>query len=67
MLVWNYNCKSYYAAYNENLVNAWAANFKIVNILDKYNLYVVFCDQQDGLSVMECMEKGEFDKIRFKR
>ena len=22
MLVWNYDCKSYYAAYNENLVNA---------------------------------------------
>lgn len=24
-------------------------------------------EKTDGLSVMECMEKGEFDKIRFKR
>ncbi len=26
MLVWNYDCKSYYAAYNENLVNDVTAN-----------------------------------------
>lgn len=24
-------------------------------------------EKTDGFSVMECMEKGEFDKIRFKR
>ena len=24
-------------------------------------------EKTDGLSVMECMEKGEFDKIKFKR
>ena len=32
MLVWDYDCKSYYAAYNENLVNAVTAKEALVII-----------------------------------
>ena len=41
MLVWNYGCKSYYAAYNENMVNK-NNDFKLRNLKATYKFTNIF-------------------------